>query len=188
MKAAESNGLAAAAGIRFGIIGAVLTALTTAACTTIYPGGGGPPTVIYSTPTGSQVVAGGQPNAPGLAGPPPGMEAAPPRGMEAVPAGPVAMGGDRSGTYSGVLAPLDTAGGQCINNVPVKGFRVQGNAVRWGYFRGRIERGDGLQMVNGATWVTGQFEGNTFHGTVSTWGLRGPPGCSFIITLAKTGS
>jgi hypothetical protein len=180
VKAGDSNGLATSAGTRFGIIGVVLTALTTAACTTIYPGGGGPPTVIYSTPTGSQVVTGGQPNAVGMAGPPPGMEAGPP--------GPVAMGGDRSGTYSGVLAPLDTAGGQCINNVPVQGFRVHGNAVRWGYFRGRIQGGDGLQMVNGATWVTGQFEGNTFHGTVSTWGGRGPPGCSFIITLAKTGS
>jgi hypothetical protein len=42
-------------------------------------------------------------------------------------------------------------------------------------------------MVNGNTWVFGRFSGTRFDGQISTMGRSGP-GCSFIMTLQKTGS
>jgi hypothetical protein len=152
--------------------------LLAAACTTMHPSSG-PPTVIHSTPFGSsQVPTGGQPPIP-----PGGAPAVPPTGLTPPPANV----GDRNGTYSGTASPLSTGGGACLTNQSVSGFRVDGNSVRWGRFHGTISRDNGLQMVNGNTWVFGQFVGTRFDGQISTTRGSGP-GCSFIMTLEKTGS
>ena len=46
----------------------------------------------------------------------------------------------------------------------------------------------GLQMVFGGTWIVGQFEGATFRGQVDDTGGRWRgPGCTFILTLERTG-
>jgi hypothetical protein len=98
-----------------------------------------------------------------------------------------ALSPGRSGVYSGVAYPLDTAGGLCITNKRITGFEVRGNKVRWGGFRGTID-GSGLQMVYGNTWFFGQFEGDVFQGQISSSGPRGGPGCTFSVQLAKTGN
>ena len=153
-------------------------AVLASGCTTISQGGG-PPTVMLNTPFGPpQVIAGGSPAVPpggNLATPPPDFDPA---------ASATARTGNRSGIYSGTAVPLDTAGGRCIRNQTVKGFRVHGDAVRWGRFRGTIAPDNGLQMVDGPTWVIGQFVGDTFRGQISTSGRAGP-GCSYLMTLQK---
>ena len=157
--------------------GVVLAAA--AACTTIIPPGG-PPTVIRSTPFGSTIVSqGGALGGGGLSTPPGNLDPDMPGTLPA-------LEGGRDGIYSGVAVPLDTGGGICITNQPIDGFRVAGDRVQWGQFRGRI-RGDGLQMVQGNTWVFGQFDGNRFNGQITMSGRRMTPGCTFMLALAKTG-
>jgi hypothetical protein len=152
--------------------------LLAAACTTVIPSSG-PPTVIRSTPFGSQVVSGGQPVVQ-----PGGTLAAPPAGLE--PNRPPAAAVDRSGIYGGTAVPLNTGGGLCITNQTISGFKVNGNSVRWGRFRGTIAADNGLQMVNGDTWVFGQFVGNRFDGQISTISRLRGPGCSFMMSLERT--
>jgi len=152
-----------------------------AACTAVYKDGG-PPTVVYNTPFGSsQVYPGGPPQVPAggpLAAPPANLGGNPPP-----PPTPRSL----DGVYSGVAVPLDTAGGLCIQNQQIRGFRVHGNSVRWGPFHGRIER-NGVQMVNRNTWITGQFEEGQFSGQISMSGPMGAPGCTFMMTLTNTGA
>ena len=80
-----------------------------------------------------------------------------------------------------------TAGGSCDNGMNVTNFRVDGNSVRFGQFRGTITPDGGLQMVFGGTWIIGQFEGATFRGQADFRGRWGAPGCVFILTLDRTG-
>ncbi len=84
--------------------------------------------------------------------------------------------------------PLNTGGGVCIANQTIRDFKVTGNSVRWGRFRGTIAADNGLQMVNGNTWVFGQFVGNRFDGQISTSTRANGPGCSFMMTLERTSS
>lgn len=162
------------AGVRAGVVPACLMLL---ACTvqTGLPG----PNVVLNTPTGPVAVNSPAPGPPGggLAVPP-GLQPAPP-----APAQPVS----RDGTYAGSMEALSTAGGVCSNQIKVTGFRVRGSAVRFGSFRGTIASDGGLQMVFGGTWIIGQFEGATFHGQVQGASGRGGPGCSYILTLDRTG-
>nr|WP_294520247.1 hypothetical protein [uncultured Rhodopila sp.] len=155
--------------------------LLAAACTTIIPGSG-PPTIIRSSPLGSQVVSGPQPVVQ-----PGGTLAAPPAGLESNRP-PAAASVDRSGIWSGTAVPLNTGGGVCIANQTIRDFKVTGNSVRWGRFRGTIAADNGLQMVNGNTWVFGQFVGNRFDGQISTSTRANGPGCSFMMTLERTSS
>lgn len=155
--------------------------LLAAACTTVIPSSG-PPTIIRSTPFGSQVISGNQPVVgPGgnLAAPPPGLEPNLP---------PPTASGSRSGIYQGIAVPLNTGGGQCIANQTITGFKVNGNSVRWRGFRGTIAADNGLQMVNGGTWVVGQFVGDRFDGQISSTSRLSGPGCSFMMSLQRTSS
>jgi len=153
--------------------------LAATACTTIIPPGG-PPTVIRSTPFGSTVISpGGAMAGSGTAAPPANLDPDMPGTLPA-------LAGGRDGIYSGLAVPLDTGGGVCITTQPIDRFQVSGDRVQWGLFRGRI-RGAGLQMVNGNTWVFGQFDGNRFNGQITMYGRRQTPGCTFRLTLAKTG-
>src|SRR4051812_40239278 len=166
MKAVRCLGIAASLG------------LMNTACTAVYRDGG-PPAVTFDTPFGpSQANPVNQP-------PPGGSLAAPPANIEGGQPAPTAR--SRNGIYSGTAVPLDTGGGLCINNQRVDDFRVEGNSVRWGGFRGTIEN-NGLQMVNGNTWVIGQFGDGRFTGQIITSGRFGAPGCSYAVTLASTGA
>ena len=91
----------------------------------------------------------------------------------------------RDGNYAGTAVPLDAGGGICISNHRVGNFRVRGNAVRYGGFRGRIAPDGGLQMAYGRDWIVGQFEGATFHGQLDLNGRFGVPGCTYMLTLDR---
>jgi hypothetical protein len=157
-------------------------AVLTGGCTTIYQGGG-PPTVMLDTVVGPPAVIAGGP----LGAPPGGALAAPPEHL--APAGqPPFSGGSLDGAYSGMAVPLNTYGGVCIQDRPVTGFTVRGGSVRWGRITGRIAPNGGLQMVSGETWVTGYFAGDTFHGQIALPGRFGAPGCSYMMTLRRSGA
>jgi hypothetical protein len=138
----------------------------------------GGPEVLVDTPTGVTPIYTPQPAMPGgVMTPPPGM----------TPPAPTQMV-SRNGAYTGTAFPLETGGGLCISTLTVSNFRVSGNAVRFGRFRGRIDSDNGLQMVNGDQWIIGQFEGSTFHGQFDVPGSFGAPGCTYMLTLQRTGS
>src|SRR5580658_3582008 len=117
------------------------------------------PNVILSTPTGSVPLY-----TPAQQPAGPGSNLAIPPGLETASPPPPAQAGNRNGTYSGRAEVLTTAGGVCDNGMKVDNFKVYGNSVRFGQFRGTIAPDGGLQMVFGGTWIIGQFEGATFRG------------------------
>ncbi len=175
---APGAGAKVSAGVGVLLVGA---ALTLCGCT---EQGGAPPNVYLSTGVGSvqlnspaQVAPGGDqvPPPPGLMGSAPGLP---------VPG----QGASRNGTYSGTAELLSTAGGMCTSGMKVDNFKVRGNSVRFGQFHGTIAPDGGLQMVSDQTWIFGQFEGATFRGQVNGAGGRGGgPGCTFMLTLERTG-
>jgi hypothetical protein len=137
------------------------------------------PTVLLDTPTGVTPIYQPSPAMPGaLVGPPPGLNNQSPPSVRA---------GDLSGTYAGTAVPLDTGGGLCIQNQRVGGFRVRGNSVRYGGFRGTIAPGGSVQMVYGRDWIFGQFEGATFRGQLDLRGRFGAPGCTYQLSLERVG-
>lgn len=137
------------------------------------------PNVMINTPGGGLVPL----NAPGPVmpggpvSPPPGLEPMSPAAAQTV---------SRDGIYAGSMEALSTAGGICANQVKVNGFKVHGNSVRFGDFRGTIDPDGGLQMVFRGNWIIGEFAGASFHGHVQGAGV-GQPGCTFILTLNRTG-
>jgi hypothetical protein len=140
------------------------------------------PNVILSTPTGPAPLY-----APAQSPAGPGNDLAVPPGLEPASPPPPAQTGNRNGTYSGRAEVLTTAGGICDKGMNVDNFKVHGNSVRFGQFRGTIAPDGGLQMVFGGTWIIGQFEGATFRGQADFRGRRGSPGCVFVLTLDRTG-
>jgi hypothetical protein len=117
----------------------------------------------------------------GTIGQAPGMQSALPTPARAA---------GRSGTYAGVMEPLSTAGGDinCLSTIQITGWYVDGNRVRFGRFHGIIDGDDALQMVYGGDWITGQFDGATFHGQLIDYGTRNTgPGCAFMISVQRVG-
>jgi hypothetical protein len=152
-----------------------------AACLVVF-GCSGAPNVVLDTPTGPVALYSPAPAVPGgQVGPPPGMDVMPPSG----PAAPSNAG--RNGSYTGTAEPLDTGGGLCISTQAIDGFIVRGTSVRYGGFRGRIAADSGLQMVYGQDWIIGQFEGPTFHGQLDIQGRFGSFGCTYMLSLRRTG-
>jgi hypothetical protein len=89
--------------------------------------------------------------------------------------------------YAGTAVPLDTGGGACLYDQQVGNFRVRGNSVRYGGFRGTIAADGGLQMVSAQDWIIGQFEGPAFHGQLDLYGRFGAPGCTYMLSLQRVG-
>jgi hypothetical protein len=135
-----------------------------------------PPTVMIATAGGAQTIYSPAPPPDVLPGPPPGL-------ANAVPPASQAVG--RDGAYAGTADPFVTDGGLCSQTLRIEGFRVQGDRVRYGQFRGRIYNGNELQMARGNDWLLGQFYGPTFHGQLMTYAVHDRPACSFIVNLER---
>ncbi len=140
--------------------------------------GGGPPTVVLSTPSGPTTLYSPGPMVPG-APPPPGLTG---------PVPPPPQLGNLNGTYAGIAQPMDTGGGLCLANRKVSGFHVHGRSVRFGQFRGSVAPDGGVQMVAGQNWIYGQFEGSEFRGQIDFPNANfGAPGCTYMMTLQRVG-
>jgi hypothetical protein len=132
------------------------------------------PNVLLDTPLGPVPLSS---SAPGVAGSwvgPPG----------ALP-GPAVS---RDGRYAGGAVVLATDGGLCTKPLAISGFVVKGNSARYGRFHGTIDADGGLQMAYGATWIVGQFEGAVFRGQLSVPGPFKTVGCTYILSLERTGA
>lgn len=129
------------------------------------------PWVLLSTPVGPVPL-----NAPARAA-----------GMQPQAAAPV-RAVSRDGLYAGSAEVLSTGGNMCQSGIKVADFGVQGNSVRFGSFRGTISADGDLEMVYGQTWIIGQFAGATFHGQLAMPGMQGMPGCTYMLSLVRTGS
>jgi len=140
------------------------------------------PNIVLDTPTGTAPIY--TPAPPGMPG---GAIGAPPGLDNPTAAQTQAFSGDRSGNYAGTAVPLDTGGGICISTKRVINFRVRGDRVSFGRFRGTIDPNGGLQMPNGQDWIVGQFEGARFHGQLdlSGRGRFGQPGCTYMLSLER---
>jgi hypothetical protein len=138
------------------------------------------PTVIFAGPNGPVVL-----NSPSSAMP--GGQVGPPPGME--PMGPAfVQSSNRSGSYTGSATVLASNGYACQSPVKISGFHVNGNAVRFGGFRGRIDPYNGLQMANRGQWIVGQFDGATFNGQITFWSNQLGPRCTYLLNLQRTGA
>ena len=107
----------------------------------------------------------------------------------AAPAPPFTPG-SLDGVYSGIASQLGTAGGRCLTDQKVTNFRVSGDTVRWGGFRGTIDRNGGVQIVHGRDWLYGEFIGTQFSGVLERTGIGGigsrqNPGCSYRLLLQR---
>jgi hypothetical protein len=105
------------------------------------------------------------------------------------PTGPAfAQSINRSGSYTGSATVLASNGYVCQSPVKISGFHVNGNAVRFGGFRGTIDRYNGLQMANRGQWIVGQFDGVTFNGQFTFWSNQLGPRCTYLLNLQRTGA
>lgn len=110
-------------------------------------------------------------------------------GQPVAPAPPFTPG-SLDGVYSGIASPLGTAGGRCLADQNVNNFRVSGSSVRWGNFRGTIDRNRGVQITHGRDWLYGEFIGTQFSGVLERTGIGGigsrqNPGCSYRLLLQR---
>jgi hypothetical protein len=119
--------------------------------------------------------------------PPSGGLAAPPQNLEPPQAAAQTTPISLDGSYTGSMAVLVSNGNQCQNSTPVHGFRVTGNRVRFGGFRGTIQPDGSLQMTYGDIWIIGRFEATSFKGQANFPGPFDGPGCAYLMNLQRTG-
>jgi hypothetical protein len=102
---------------------------------------------------------------------------------------PPVMPGSLDGVYSGIASPLGAGGGRCLTDQKITDFRVSGNSVRWGGFRGTIDRSRGVQIPYGGDWLFGEFIGTQFSGVLQRTGTGSSrtmrPGCTYRLLLQR---
>ena len=105
--------------------------------------------------------------------------------------GAIASGGatdTRDGVYVGTADVLVNGGYRCRTPMSISNFRVDGDTVRFGGFRGTIAAdGSVPQTVFRGMWFTGRFDGPNFVGHVnafddSTTLLNA---CTFAISVTR---
>jgi len=117
--------------------------------------------------------------------PPPGNLTQPPPGAPGGAAGaPGAMRPGFDGVYTGAMYRTSDPGGMsCAEQVPIYGFSVQDNVVRFGQFGGNPIGPDGsVQLQEGQLWLVGQFDGRGFVGDLKPWGVA----CAYRMMLQRS--
>jgi hypothetical protein len=79
-----------------------------------------------------------------------------------VPPGPP---GSPDGLYTGTA---DDIGGGCIQTMPISNFRVEGNVLRFGRFRGPVAPDGSVALLAAGMTLNGHFQGDTFTGRLDT--------------------
>ena len=83
------------------------------------------------------------------------------------------------GQYAGVGRVLTNPGARCSSEIPISGWQVSGDQVRFQGFRGTIQPDGSLRMQAGPNFIVGTFFGSHFSGHF--W--RPQPDCTFLLTL-----
>jgi hypothetical protein len=170
-------------------LAAVGLAAALAGCTaqfTQQPGGGVTPTLLQANIPGVGPVPLDPATAQPLA-----QAVPPPPNLTPVPGNPLpppttALGHD--GNYNGWAELLSGGGGgpNCPSRVRVTNFRVKGDRVHFGGFRGRVDAQGGIQIAYGTTWLTGQFTGAEFTGTLAQMPVfSNAQGCTYRMVLDR---
>jgi hypothetical protein len=96
--------------------------------------------------------------------------------------------GDRNGVYVGTADAEINGSFSCPTPMSVTGFRVDGNVMRFGGFRATIaDNGSVGETVFRGMWLTGQFDGPTFHGHINAFGDTTGQlnACAYAITATR---
>ena len=68
------------------------------------------------------------------------------------------------GLYVGTAVSMRQGPVGCPAELTLRNFRVERGAVRFGGFRGPIQRDGSVQIPNRTVWLTGRFNGTEFRG------------------------
>ena len=91
--------------------------------------------------------------------------------------GPIAAGVSRApgpfdGLYVGRALIQVNPDFKCLKDLPVSGFRVDGNAVRFGGYSGTIQPDGTARLPYGPNLTTGVFTSDGFHGEILLYPVR----------------
>lgn len=108
------------------------------------------------------------------------LPAPPPQQAAPIPPAP-----PLNGTFAGVaqLSSAPSASIGCTREVQIRSFTVNGDRVRFQGFRGTIQPDGSVQMQAGPSYITGNFDGGRFVG--SLW--RPQPSCTYDMVLNHVG-
>lgn len=157
-----------------------LAAICVVGCTTVYQPGVPPITTLDLPVTGSIVV---NPPPP----PPPIVERrlrVPPSDVPPVPSELTSASG-WSGSYAGWASMINAQPGRCAADMRITNFRVTGDQVRFGRFRGRVAPDGRLQLVEGQNTIVGGFRDGHFEGQMSFAASDQAVGCVYLMTLDR---
>jgi hypothetical protein len=82
-------------------------------------------------------------------------------------ASPATASGPLDGDYSGFMTAVPGHDAGCRPTVQVTGMHVAGDHVSFGSFGGRIGLDNQIEMRSNFEWISGQFTGTKFTGTVT---------------------
>ena len=85
--------------------------------------------------------------------------------------------------YAGVMHSTFNPLGRCANPMRINGFKVNGDRVDFGLYRGTIGADGKLEMQYRDTWIYGQFVGTHFQGAY--WAPY--PQCTYDISMDAAG-
>ena len=81
--------------------------------------------------------------------------------------------GTFDGLYVGTAVSMRPGSVNCPPELTLKNFKVENNEVRFGGFRGAIQRDGSVRIPNRNVWLTGRFSGTQFRGEFTQFGGRG---------------
>ena len=87
-----------------------------------------------------------------------------------LPVAPVSVAaGPFDGLYTGTAVVEVNPEFGCTRQIPVGGFRVDGNAVRFGAFRGTVAPDGSATLLFGYSTMVGRFADNGFQGRIALY-------------------
>jgi hypothetical protein len=98
-------------------------------------------------------------------------------------ASPATASSPLDGDYSGFMTAVPGHDIGCRPTVQVTGMHVAGDQVSFGSFSGRIGVNNQVEMRSKEDWISGQFTGTKFTGTVTPRDI----GCEYHMELERAG-
>ena len=96
---------------------------------------------------------------------------------------PATASGPLDGDYNGSMTAVPGHDIGCRPTVQVTGMHVAGDQVNFGSFSGRIGVNNQVEMRSKEDWISGQFTGTKFTGTVTPRNI----GCEYHMELERAG-
>jgi hypothetical protein len=94
---------------------------------------------------------------------------------------PATASGPLDGDYNGFMTAVPGHDIGCRPTVQVTGMHVAGDQVSFGSFSGRIGINNQVELMSREDWISGQFTGTKFSGTVTPRDI----GCEYHMELQR---